>query len=49
MKTENLRMNNMTSNLPAKMVTAMVVQAAAAAELVEVRSGRRVWMWRWLQ
>ncbi len=39
----------MTTNLPAKMATAMVVPAAAAAEMVVVRSGRRIWMWRWSQ
>jgi hypothetical protein len=45
-QTEKLRLNNMTTNLPAKTATAMVVLAAAAAEMVEVGSGRRVWMWR---
>jgi hypothetical protein len=40
------RLNNMTTNLPAKMATAMVVPAAVAVEVVVVRSGRRVWMWR---
>ncbi len=44
MQMEKLRLNNMTTNLPAKMVTAMVVPAAAAAEMVVVGSGRRVWM-----
>jgi hypothetical protein len=36
------RMNNMTTNLPAKMVMAMVVLAAAAVEMVVVGNGRRV-------
>jgi hypothetical protein len=42
-------LNNMTTNLPAKMATAMVVPAAAAAEMVVVGSKRRVWMGRRLQ
>jgi hypothetical protein len=46
MQMEKLRLNNMTTNLPTKMAMAMVVPAAAAAEMVEVGSGRRVWMWR---
>jgi hypothetical protein len=45
-QTEKMRLNNMTTNLPAKTATAMVVPAAAAAEMVVVGSGRRVWMWR---
>jgi hypothetical protein len=36
MQMEKLRLNNMTTNLPAKMATAMVVPAAAAAEMVVV-------------
>ncbi len=46
---EKLRLNNMTTNLPAKTATAMVVPAAAAAEMVVIGSGRRVWMGRRLQ
>ncbi len=48
MQTEKLRLNNMTTNLPAKRAMAMVVPAAAAMEMVVVGSGRRVWMWRGL-
>ncbi len=39
---EKLRLNNMTTNLPSKMATAMVVPAAAAAEMVVGGSRRRV-------
>ncbi len=39
-------LNNMATNMPAKMAPAMVVPAAAAAEMVVVGSRRRVWMWR---
>jgi hypothetical protein len=46
MQTEKLRLNDLTTNLPAKMGTVMVVLAAAAAEMVVVRSGRRIWMGR---
>ncbi len=45
-QTEKLWQNNMTTNLPAKTATTMVVPAAAAAEMVVVGSGRRVWIWR---
>jgi hypothetical protein len=45
-QTEKLRLNNMTTNLPAKTATAMMVPAAAAVEMVVVGSGRRVWMGR---
>ena len=47
-QTEKLWLNNMTTNLPAKTATAMVVPvlAAAAAEMVMVGSRRRVWMGR---
>jgi hypothetical protein len=41
-QTEKLRLNDMTTNcLPAETVTAMVVPAAAAAEMVVVGSRRR--------
>jgi hypothetical protein len=43
---EKLQLNNMTTNLPAKTATAMVVPAAAAAEMVVVRNGRRAWIGR---
>jgi hypothetical protein len=43
------RLNNMTTNLPAKRATAMVVSAAAAAEMKVVRGGRRAWIGRRLQ
>jgi hypothetical protein len=46
--TEKSRLNDMTTNLPAKTATALVVSAAAAAEMVVVGSGRGVWMGRWL-
>jgi hypothetical protein len=36
----------MTTNLPAKTATAMVVPTAAAAKMVVVGNGRRVWMGR---
>jgi hypothetical protein len=49
MQTEKSWLNNMTTNLPAKMAMAMVVPAAAAAEMAVVRSARRVWMGRRLQ
>jgi hypothetical protein len=45
-QTKKMRLNDMTTNLPAKMGMAMVVSAAAAAEMVVVGSGRRVWMGR---
>jgi hypothetical protein len=48
-QTEKLRLNNMTTNLPAKTAMAMVVPAAVAAEMVVVGSRRRVWMWKGLQ
>ncbi len=48
MQTKQLWLNNMTINLPAKMGTAMVVLAAAAAEMVVIESRRRVWTGRWL-
>jgi hypothetical protein len=38
-QTEKLRLNNVTTNLPAKTAMAMVVPAAAAAEMVVVGSG----------
>jgi hypothetical protein len=45
MQTEKLRLNNMTTNLPAKTASAMVVPAAAAVEMVVVGIERRVWCW----
>jgi hypothetical protein len=42
MQTEKLRLNDMTTNLPAKTAMAKVVPAAAAVEMVVVRSSRRV-------
>ncbi len=45
-QTEKSWLNNMTNNLPAKMAMAMVVLAAAVAEMVVVGFGRRVWVWR---
>jgi hypothetical protein len=50
-QTEKSWLNDMTTNLPAKTATAMVVPAAAAAavEMVVVGSRRRVWMGRQLQ
>jgi hypothetical protein len=47
MQTEKLRLNNMTTNLPAKTAMVIIVPAAAAAEMVVVGSRRRVWMGRW--
>ena len=47
-QTEKSRLNDMTTNLPAKTARAMVVPVAAAAEMVVVGSGRKVWMGRWL-
>jgi hypothetical protein len=46
-QTEKLRLKDMTTNLPAKTATVMVVPAVAAAEMVVVGTGRRVWMGRW--
>ncbi len=46
MQTKKSRLNDMTTNLPAKTAMAMVVLAAAAAEMVVVGSRRRVWMGR---
>ncbi len=43
------QLNNMTTNLPAKMAMAMVVLAAAMLEMVVVGSQRRVWIGRWSQ
>jgi hypothetical protein len=48
-KAEKLQLNDMTTNLPAKTAVAMLVSAVAAAEMVVVGSGRRVWMGRKLQ
>ncbi len=45
-QTEKSQLNNMKTNLPAKMATAMVVPVEAAAEMGVVGSGRRVWMRR---
>jgi hypothetical protein len=47
MQTEKLQLNNTKTNLPAKTALAMVVPAAAAAaEMLVVGSGRRLWLWR---
>jgi hypothetical protein len=46
MQTGKLWPKDMTTNLPAKTATVMVELPAAAAEMVVVGSGRRVWMGR---
>ncbi len=46
MQMKKMRLNNMTTNQPAKMTMAMLVSAEAAVEMVGVGSGRRDWMGR---
>jgi hypothetical protein len=45
-QTEKTRLNNMTTNLPAKTAMAMVVPAAAMVKMVVVGSRRRMWIGR---